>query len=221
MSGAPDAHVPDRHPRGAYACGVDALVLDNANLYLLQGDDPWAFVHHSFAHRDASRITIRPPYWSLYLWTHYFGTTLLRTEVQCDTFEIPLPEGEDWPKEGIFWSRISAQSRIPILAAHSSLSADGRTLFLIVINRDLYHDRDTLIQFKGFVPGACAEVHTLNTDVTATSRRTEDLFAVWDSNNEQTPGAVKIRDSRLEIAGTTVRCRFPAHSATALVLQSR
>jgi hypothetical protein len=47
------------------------------------------------------------------------------------------------------------------------------------------------------------------------------MFKVWDSNNEETPDAVRIRDSRLEVAGTAFRARFPAHSATALVLQSK
>jgi alpha-N-arabinofuranosidase len=200
---------------------AEELALDSANLYLLQGGDPWAFVHHSFARRDSSPVTLRPAYWSLYLWTHYFGITLVRTEVRSEAFDIPLPKGDDWPKEGIFWSRIAAQDRIPVLAAHSSLSADGKTLFLVVVNRDLYTDRETSIQLKGFLPGGSAEVHTLNTDVTATTRDVNEMFKVWDSNNEETPDAVRIRDSRLEVAGTTFRARFPAHSATALVLQSK
>jgi alpha-L-arabinofuranosidase len=157
----------------------------------------------------------------LTLWTHYFGSTLLTTEVRCGTFDIPYPKGDDWPREGIYWSRIAAQEGIPLLAAHSSLSADGKTLYLIVINRDLIQDRDTAIELNGFLPKAPGELHTLNTSVVAASRRTEDLFAVWDSNNEEAPGTVKIRDSRLEVVGSTLRWRFPAHSATAIVLQSR
>jgi len=197
------------------------LGIANANLFYLEGDDPWAFLQHSLARRDASAVLVRPPYWALSLWTRYFGSTLLTTEVRCGSFDIPLPKGDDWPKQGIYWSRIAAQEGIPLLTAHSSLSADGKTLSLIVINRDLVQDRDATIELNGFVPKGPGELHTLNSSVTAASRRTEDLFAVWDSNNEETPGTVKIRDSRLEVAGSTLRWRVPAHSATAIVLQSR
>jgi alpha-N-arabinofuranosidase len=197
------------------------LGLANANLFYLQGDDPWAFLQHSFMRREVSGIVVRPPYWALYLWTHYSGSTLLTTEVRSDTFDIPLPKGDDWPKEGIYWSRIAAQDRIPLLSAHSSLSEDGKTLYLIGINRDLYQDREARIELSGFLPKASGDVHLLSSSVTAASRRTEDHFAVWDSNNEDTPGTVKIRDSRIESVGSSFRWRFPAHSATAIVLQAR
>jgi alpha-L-arabinofuranosidase len=197
------------------------LGIANANLFYLEGDDPWAFLQHSFARREASSVTVRPPYWSLYLWTHYFGATLLTTEVRCGSFAIPFPQGDAWPKEGIYWTRIAAQEGIPLLSAHSSLSADGKTLFLVVINRDLKEGRETTIELKGFLPKAVGDAHTLNSSVTAASQRTEDLVAVWDSNNEETPGTVTIRDSRIESAGSTFRWRFPAHSATALVLHAR
>jgi len=197
------------------------LALDNANLFFLQGDDPWAFVRHDFVRRDASRITVRPPYWALYLWTHYFGSTLLSTEVRCGNFDIPFPEGGEWPKEGVLWSRIAAKDRIPLLAAHSSLSSDGKTLYLIVVNRDLYRDVETSIRIDGFLPQSSVEVHTLNSDVAAKSRELQDMMAVWDSNNESRADTVKIRDSRIDGAGAAFRWRVPAHSATALVLQSR
>jgi alpha-L-arabinofuranosidase len=197
------------------------LALDNANLFFLQGDDPWAFLQHSFARRDASQITVRPPYWSLYLWTHYFGSTLLESEVRCGSFDIPFPQGEKWPKEGIFWSRIAAQDRIPLLSAHSSLSSDGRTLYVIVVNRDLYRDLSTSIRIDGFLPQASATVHTLNSDMKPTSSRLPDMMAVWDSNNEDRSDTVKIRDSRFDGAGAAFRWTAPAHSASAIVLRSR
>ena len=197
------------------------LALDSANLFFLQGDDPWAFLQHSFVRRDRSQVTVRPPYWSLYLWTHYFGSTLVRSEVRCGTFDIPLPQGGDWSKEGILWSRIAAQDGIPLLSAHSSLSADGKTLSVIVVNRDLYRDIATSFRIDGFQPQSTADVHTLNSDVRAASCRTQDLMAVWDSNNEDRPDTVKIRDSRLAGAGAAFRWTVPAHSATALVLKAR
>jgi hypothetical protein len=197
------------------------LALDNANLFFLQGDDPWAFLQHSFARRDESRITVRPPYWALYLWTHYFGSTLLSSDVRCGTFDIPSPQGDDWPKDGILWSRIAAQDRIPLLAAHSSLSADGKTLYLMAVNRDLANDLETTVRIDGFVPQSSADVHALTTDVRPASRRLQDLMTVWDSNNEDRPDTVKIRDSRLDGTGPTFRWTIPAHSAVALVLKAR
>jgi alpha-L-arabinofuranosidase len=197
------------------------LKLDNADLFYLQGDDPWVFLQHSFEKADASKITVRPPYYALYLWTHYFGDTLLSTDVTCGTFGIPLPEGDTWPKEGIFWTRIAAQEGIPLLAAHASLSADGQTLYLVVVNRDLYNDIESEIQLKGFPATGQADVHVLNTCVEAKSNKLEDMFAVWDSNNEDNPDTVTIRDSRVAVAGSVFKHKFAAHSATALVLRRK
>ncbi len=198
------------------------LKLANANLFYLQGDNPFAFIQHGYEHdRNAAGITIRPPYLALYLWTHYFGDTLLTTEVKSGAFGIPMPEGDDWPRGGILWSRIAAQEGIPLLAAHSSLSADGSTLFLIVINRSLYDDIETQVRIKGFAAAATAETHTLNSSVRADSKELDGMFAVWDSNNEENPGTVAIRDGRIEAGPSGFHYRFPAHSATAIAMKRR
>src|SRR6185503_12403598 len=109
------------------------------------------------------------------------------------------------PKEGILWSRIAAQDRIPLLTAHSSLSSDGKTLYVIVVNRDLYNDLATSVRIDGFLPQSTADVHTLNSDVKAASRRLEDMMPVWDSNNEDRADTVIIRDSRLDGAAGSFR----------------
>lgn len=198
---------------------ADELKLDNANLFYLQGDDNWTFIAHSFANSDKSAITIRPPFYALFLWTHYFGDTLLATAVTSGTFAIPLPDGGDWPKDGILWTRIAAQEGIPLLAAHASVSADGQKLYLIAINRDLHNDIEAEIRLTGFSAAAQADVHCLNTSAEPKSGRLEDMFAVWDSNNEDKPGTVSIRDSCIDVAGPVFKHKFPAHSATAVVVR--
>src|SRR6185295_7547471 len=139
------------------------------------------------------------------------GSSLLQSDVKCGTFDIPLAKGGDWPSEKNLWTQIAAQDGIPLVTAHSSLSADGKTLYMIVVNRDLYNDIDSAIELKNFSPQAAADVHTLNTSVTAASKKTEDMFVVWDSNNEDTNDVVKIRDTKISNAAPTFRFTFPAH----------
>jgi hypothetical protein len=198
------------------------LNLVNANLFYLDGDNPWAFLQHAYEHGDGGGgVTVRPPYHALFMWTHYFGETLLTTEVRCGTFGIPMPEGDDWPREGILWSRIAAREGIPLLAAHSSLSGDGNMLFLIVINRGLYDDVTARVRIGGFQADARAGIHVLNTSVPAVSKKAEDMFPVWDSNNEEIPGTVNIRDGSIEVGPSGFIFGFPAHSATAIVMKRR
>jgi len=198
------------------------LGLANANLFYLDGDNPWAFIQHTYEDTDDNAgVTVRPPYHALFMWTHYFGETLLTTDVRCGTFGIPMPEGDDWSREGILWSRIAAQEGIPLLAAHSSLSGDGNTLFLVVINRSLYDGIDARVRINGFAATGYAETHILNTSVKAVSGKPADMFAVWDSNNEEVPGTVRIRDARIKVGASGFSFRFPAHSATAVVLKRR
>jgi alpha-N-arabinofuranosidase len=200
---------------------ADELKIKDGNLFYLESDDPWALIHHHFENGDSSRVNLRPPYYALYLWRHYFGDSLLQSEVKCGTFDIPLAKGDDWPKEKQLWTQIAAQDGIPLVTAHSSLSPDGKTLYLMVVNRDLYNDIESNIDVKGFSPQPGGEVHTLNTSVTAASKKTEDMFAVWDSNNEDTADTVKIRDSAISNAGAAFKYTFPAHSATAIVLKAK
>src|SRR5258706_3011825 len=83
-----DAHAQNTVLAGVYDVDLIGMMVEhaqelkiaNANLFYLQGDDPWAFIQHKFFHTDKSTITIRPAYHSLYLWTHYFGESLLTTK---------------------------------------------------------------------------------------------------------------------------------------------
>jgi alpha-L-arabinofuranosidase len=206
---------------GAMIEHADELKLRNANLFYLQGDDNWCLIQHPFEKSDSGKVIVRPSFYALYMWTHFFGTSLLTTTVECGTFDIPLAEGGDWPKEKNLWSQIAAQDGIPLLTAHSSLSADGKTLYMIVVNRGLYDDVDARVDLKNFSPQAEARVHTLNTSLTAHSKKIEEMFAVWDSNNEDSNDVVKIRESAIKNAGETFRHVFPAHSATAIVLKKK
>lgn len=199
---------------------ADELKLDAGMLFYLTGDDHWSFIHQRFGEREPSEDTtvrLRPPYYALYMWTHYFGTELLRTEVEAPTFGIPDIKGT-WPENMLFWSRIAVQDGIPLLAAHSSLSADGKNLYLIVINRDLHDGMRTNVDLKGFQPKREAQVFTLSTSATAASPKLVDRMAAWDSHNEENPTTVKIRQSRISNEAASFTYSYPAHSATALIL---
>jgi alpha-L-arabinofuranosidase len=200
---------------------ADELRIKDGNLFYIESDNEWALIFHQFEHANRSKIILRPPYYALYMWSHYFGNALLQSDVKCGTFEIPLAKGDDWPAQQNLWTQIAAQKDIPLVTAHSSLSADGKTLYMIVVNRDLYNDINTGIELKNFSPQATAEVHTLNTSVKAASSKTEDMFAVWDSNNEDSNDVVKIRDTNISDAGAAFHYTFPAHSATAIVLKAK
>ncbi|OGS18196.1 MAG: hypothetical protein A3J83_04200 [Elusimicrobia bacterium RIFOXYA2_FULL_40_6] len=195
-----------------------------ANLFYLTANDNWSFIYQNFSEVNESSVTLQSPYYSLYMWTHYFGDTLTTTQVQSGTFDIENPKlenpyGGQWPSAMVCWSFISEQKGLPLVSAYSSLSKDGKKLYLMVINRDLYNETETEIKLEGFKPATEAQAHTLGTSVRPKSGELEDMIKSWESNNLENPDSIKIRDSKIQNASENFKYTFPAYTATALVFE--
>jgi alpha-N-arabinofuranosidase len=78
---------------------------------------------------------LNPQYLIFKMYADYSGPTLLKSDVACDTY--PAPEYEA--------GRPQAIGRIPYLDASATLSADGKTLYLAVINRHIAQSIKTKI----------------------------------------------------------------------------
>jgi len=128
------------------------------------------------------------------MWTRHFGDVLVRNDVTCDTFDVPLTYGNVGPLSGI-----------PYLAAHTSIAGDK--LYLLVINRHLADDIETAIHIDGFVPQPRATVYTLNGPSADSTNETGD---------HQT---VTIVTSDISDASGDFTYAFPAHSVTTIELQ--
>lgn len=157
----------------------------------LHGAAPACAIHFD---RQARTRYKRPSYYALQMWTNHFGDVLLRNEVTCDTFDVPVAYGNVGPLYDI-----------PYLAAHTSVAEDR--LYLLVINRHLTDDIVTVIHIDGFIPHATASVHTLNGP------------EVESTNEEGEHDTVGIVSSHISDASGDFTYVFPAHSVTAIEFQ--
>jgi alpha-N-arabinofuranosidase len=141
-----------------------------------------------------SGLFVNPQYLVFKMYMNHQGPRLVASEVQAPSF--PAPEYEE--------GRPQAVGRIPYLDASATLSEDGRTLYLAVINR---HDAETLpaeIRLEGWRPAPAGKVIWLEAD----HYMTENTFAQ--------PDRVTIKERPLEAGSPAMTYRFPPHSVTIL-----
>ena len=155
------------------------------------------------------------------MFTHHFGEQLVRSRATSPTF--------DSDEVGV----TDAARGVPLLDVVSSLSADGRTLYLLAINKSFDADIDTALGIRGFRPNEAATAVTLNgTGIDAHTGSTvlQVPGLVWGKQIEDSehrrfsrggPGEVTLTSAPLRVAGERFSYNFPAHSVTALVLTRR
>jgi alpha-N-arabinofuranosidase len=160
--------------------------------------------------------TPKPSYLALSLYTRHFGTRLTATVVDGPTFDA-APAGV-----------VSAARNVPFVDAVSSLSGDGKRLYLIAVN-------------KHFTAPAMADVHIAGFKPSQSGRRWVLTGSGVDANNgpdlpdapglkwaaqaqaERDPqfynGArdrIRIAESKVEHAGSHMKLVLPPLSATAI-----
>ncbi len=160
-------------------------------------------------------------YYAFQLYTKHFGEQLLRSATQGPTFDSSAVGYTD------------AVKGVPYLDVVSSLSADGRQLYIIAINKHFDQPIEVAVTLRGFVPSQPATAWTLNgTGLDANTgtgiikapglrvpRQAED-----PQNARFYKGAeseITFRSSEFMAAGPEFTYRFPAHSATSIVLNRR
>jgi len=146
---------------------------------------------------NRSGLFVNPQYLAFKMYMNHQGPVLVASEVQGPDF--PAPEYEE--------GRPQAIGRIPYLDASATVSDDGRTLFLAVINR---HDAEPItarIQVDGWTPNPAGKAVWLE----AAHYMTENTF--------EQPDRITIRERPLDGAAPSMSYRFPPHSVTILELQ--
>ncbi len=162
--------------------------------------------------------TPTPRYYAFQLFTKHFGARLVETQVQSPTFNSETA------------GLIDAIQNAPDLDVVSSLSADGRTLYLIAINKSFDSPVEASISLRGFSPSPKAAAWVLNGSGIDANTGTR-IVAVpglrlpapaQDPVNPHFlrggPGEVTLSQSSVSCRGPRFSYVFPAHSVTSLVL---
>lgn len=167
--------------------------IDVANYFAISEPGNWGSGFTLFDNGDVNKPT--PTYYALQLFTQTVGSTVIQSEV----LNSPLATSTGNGRPG---SRIA----YPTLTATASLSADGNTLTLIVINKDLATDRTVALEILdfGYYPQAARVLELNGPSIDAMNDQAE-LVSLREWTGEK---------GNLASGAYT----FPAHSATAIVL---
>jgi alpha-L-arabinofuranosidase len=151
----------------------------------------------------------------------HFGTQLLSSMVSVPSFNSPAV------------GTMSSVSNVPYLDIVSSLSADGKTLYVIGINKSFTQAIRSSITLLGFTPSPAAASWTLNGTGMDANTGTVPLKTpgtYWapqaeDPQNPQFdnggPGQVTVTAGAISNAAVSNTYRFPAHSVTVLQFSHR
>ncbi|MDX2149900.1 MAG: hypothetical protein SFV54_04140 [Bryobacteraceae bacterium] len=156
--------------------------------------------------------TPTPRYNAFRLFRRHFGETLVQTSCSSPSFDTPA----------VGW--VDAVPQVPYLDCLASLSADGKSLYLIAINKSFDNSMDTDIQIAGFVPTASATTWTLTGDAIDAHNGTVPLQlpgVTWARQTEDwvnpgfSSGTVSFTGATSP-AGQRFTYRFPPRSVTSL-----
>jgi alpha-N-arabinofuranosidase len=160
-------------------------------------------------------------YYAFLLFSNHFGPQLLRSDSVSPTFDTGA------------LGAVGAVQGVPYLDVVSSLSADGRELYLVAINKHLDSPIQTAIELKAFVPASSATAWTLNGAGIDANTGTKPLRIpgmVWGKQMEDPrnpryskggPGEISFASSMVSGVKQQFSYLFPPHSVTALVLSRR
>jgi alpha-L-arabinofuranosidase len=157
-------------------------------------------------------------YFAFQLYTQHFGEQLVSSKTESPTFD----------SETI--GLIDAVKGVPYLDVVSSLSADGRKLFIMAVNKHFDNTIEATISLRGFQPIAKGTAWTLTgTSIDAntgtTPLRVPGLNWGRQTEDEQnprfsrgTPAEVTLSSADVPGLKAQFNYRFPPHSVTSLVL---
>jgi alpha-N-arabinofuranosidase len=157
-------------------------------------------------------------YYALQLYTRHFGDRLVASKVSGPTYD----------SEAV--GLIDAVQNVPYLDVVSSLSPDGRSLYIMAINKHFDSAIDASLSVRGFQPASLATAWTL-TGIGIDANTGTTVIQVpglhWGRQAEDpqnprfykgSPGEVTLSSSNVSGIGPQFTYRFPAHSVTSLML---
>jgi alpha-N-arabinofuranosidase len=133
---------------------------------------------------STTSIKLTPEYFACLLYRNHIGTSVLRTVTESPA--------------------VSFNKDLSAIDSQATLSTDGKTLYLSVINRSESNDLDGVVRLHGWTPADGLPVTLL--ELNGTDKDAKNDF---DSTK-----AVNIRTKSATAMGTTFEYRFPAHSVS-------
>jgi hypothetical protein len=157
------------------------------------------------------------PYYALQMYTRHFGETLVESSSTSPTYD------------SIAVGMADRVIDVPYLDVVSSLSGDGKTLYLLAINKHFDEPIRAKIALDGFKPDGGGSVWTLNgTGIDANTgtrlpRGPEYGRPIEAQPNPRFskggPGEVTLSSQPLQGASAAFEFTFPAHSVTSLEIR--
>ncbi len=138
------------------------------------------------------RTALYYPFW---MYGRLAGPRSIRSHVSCGSFDTPR------------LGRIPPLNEVPLLDCSATSSSDGSTVTVFVINRDFTDDIEAEISLEGFEPAGEVDLHCL---------RGPHALAENTFDDDE---VVSVSRTTVDAGDVLPRYRFPAHSATALVLK--
>jgi alpha-N-arabinofuranosidase len=159
---------------------------------------------------------VKPSYFAMQMYANYFGTTLVSTLVDSPTYN------------SVAVGTVDAVQGVPYLEAISSVSADRKKVYVMVINKNWSSGITTTIQLKNFAARSSGTAHVM-TAPSIDANNGNDLPAipgvVWAQQrtapvnsmfNLGAPGTVAIVDSSFAVSSTI---RYTAQAMSVSVLE--
>jgi alpha-N-arabinofuranosidase len=184
----------------------------------------FSFTNDSTVGQIETRLGVfipNPIFYALQLYTQHFGKQLVASYPVVPTYNSPAI--------GV----IAAQNNVPYLDVVSSLSADGKTLYIMAVNKNFDSPIQTTFYLSGFTPSGSGTAWLLDgTGIDANTGTDWPLAAYLspvppavDTVNPQfwfgSPSAVTLTGVPFSNTfGQTFTFSFPAHSATSLQISS-
>lgn len=142
---------------------------------------------------------LNPQYLVFKMYLNHQGPILLGTDVKCDNYPAP-----DYEK-----NRPQAKGQIPYLDASTTMSEDGKTVYLAVINLHIDKSIKTKISFDKWDFSSKVRIFELHHD----NYMAENTF--------KNPNRLTIKESILNDVGNAFSYDFKAHSVTIMEFKKK
>ncbi len=165
--------------------------------------------------------TATAPYFAFQMFTRHFGRELVSSRVEVEGFNSPEV------------GTVDPGTNVPYLDVIASRSIDGKTLYVLAINKHFDRDIRARIALTGFKPGLSGTAWTLNGRGIDANTGTE-LFQAPGANwarqavdeahqrfDRGGPGEISMTTQKLTRPGETLEWTFQAHSVTSLEIPGR
>jgi alpha-N-arabinofuranosidase len=159
------------------------------------------------------------PYLAMQLYTRHFGQRVVSATTHSPTYD----------SSAVGW--VDRVTNVPYLDVVASLSGDGKTLYVIAVNKHFDNPISGRIAIRGFQPSGSAVAWVLNgtgIDANTGTRPAQAPGVAWMRQaaakpngrfDQGGPGEVTLTSTPVARVSTTFDYSFPPHSVTALELK--